>query len=463
LVEVGPTMTTDPDPQITQTRRPGLVLVADTPAEGPMPAAGLTVLNELKERIRTVLMTRIDPTVAGRIPRAALRSEVAKLVSEIATEDRVQLNKVEETALAADLSDDMVGLGPLEPFLDDDEITDILANGPFDIYVERRGKLEKTSARFRDAQHLVNIAQRIATAIGRRIDEASPMVDARLADGSRVNIVLPPLVLNGGTISIRKFPRRGLTFDAMVRQENLSRDIARVLQIAARSRLNILISGGTGSGKTTLLNAVSQFIDDGERVITIEDAVELRLQQPHVVQMETRPPNIEGVGQVAQRELVRNALRMRPDRIIVGEVRGPEAFDMLQAMNTGHDGSMSTVHANSPRDALYRLENMVMMANLNLPLKAIRMHVASALNMIVHIERMRDGLRRVQSIVEIAGMESDIITTRELFTFLYRGERHDGQIDGASESTRMRPDFVARAARFGLDRELLDALGMRGA
>jgi len=463
MLEVGPTMTTDPDPRITQPRRPGLVLVADTPAAGPMPAADLTVLNELKERIRTVLMTRIDPTVAGRIPRATLRWEVAKLVSEIATEDRVQLNKLEETALAADLSDDMVGLGPLEPFLDDDEITDILANGPFDIYVERRGKLEKTSARFRDSQHLVNIAQRIATAIGRRIDEASPMVDARLADGSRVNIVLPPLVLNGGTISIRKFPRRGLTFDAMVRQENLSRDMARVLQIAAHSRLNILISGGTGSGKTTLLNAVSQFIDDGERVITIEDAVELRLQQPHVVQMETRPPNIEGVGQVAQRELVRNALRMRPDRIIVGEVRGPEAFDMLQAMNTGHDGSMSTVHANSPRDALYRLENMVMMANLNLPLKAIRMHVASALNMIVHIERMRDGIRRVQSIVEIAGMESDIITTRELFTFQYRGERHDGQIDGTSESARMLPDFVARAARFGLERELLDALGIRGA
>jgi len=463
MLEVGPTMTTDPDPRITQPRRPGLVLVADTPAAGPMPAADLTVLNELKERIRTVLMTRIDPTVAGRIPRATLRWEVAKLVSEIATEDRVQLNKLEETALAADLSDDMVGLGPLEPFLDDDEITDILANGPFDIYVERRGKLEKTSARFRDSQHLVNIAQRIATAIGRRIDEASPMVDARLADGSRVNIVLPPLVLNGGTISIRKFPRRGLTFDAMVRQENLSRDMARVLQIAAHSRLNILISGGTGSGKTTLLNAVSQFIDDDERVITIEDAVELRLQQPHVVQMETRPPNIEGVGQVAQRELVRNALRMRPDRIIVGEVRGPEAFDMLQAMNTGHDGSMSTVHANSPRDALYRLENMVMMANLNLPLKAIRMHVASALNMIVHIERMRDGIRRVQSIVEIAGMESDIITTRELFTFQYRGERQDGQIDGTSESARMLPDFVARAARFGLERELLDALGIRGA
>ena len=445
----------------TETRRPELVLVG--PAVSPLPVADPALLDKLKERIRTVLMTKIDPSVAGRIPRARLRGEVAQLVSEIATQDRVQLNKLEETALAADLSDDMIGLGPLEPFLDDDEITDILANGPFDIYVERRGKLERTAARFRDAQHLVNIAQRIASAIGRRIDEASPMVDARLADGSRVNIVLPPLVLNGGTISIRKFPKQGLTLDVMIRQENLSRQMACVLQVAARSRLNILISGGTGSGKTTLLNAVSQYIDRNERVITIEDAVELRLQQPHVVQMEMRPPNIEGVGHVPQRELVRNALRMRPDRIIVGEVRGPEAFDMLQAMNTGHDGSMSTVHANSPRDALYRIENMVMMANLNLPLKAIRMNVAGALNLIVHIERMRDGIRRVQNITEIAGMEGDIITARELFTFQHRGERNDGTTDWAFESTRMRPDFTARAARFGLSRELLDAVGIGGA
>jgi len=463
MVEVGEMIATGTERQVTGTRRPGLVLVGDTPAEGPVPVADLLLLGELKERIRTVLLTRIDPSVAGRISRARLRGEVANLVSEIATEDRVQLNKLEEAALAADLSDDIIGLGPLEPFLDDDEITDILANGPFDIYVERRGKLEKTAARFRDAQHLVNIAQRIATGIGRRIDEASPMVDARLADGSRVNIVLPPLVLNGGTISIRKFPKQGLTLDAMVRQQNLSREIAGLLQIAARSRLNILISGGTGSGKTTLLNAISQYIDRDERVITIEDAVELRLQQPHVVQMETRPPNIEGAGRVPQRELVRNALRMRPDRIIVGEVRGPEAFDMLQAMNTGHDGSMSTVHANSPRDALYRIENMVMMANLNLPLKAIRMHVASALNMVVHIERMRDGIRRVQSIVEIAGMEGDIITARELFTFRYRGERADGAIDGMFDSTRMRPDFLARAERFGLNKELLHALDIGGA
>jgi len=460
MVEVGEMITTGSQRPAAETRRPDLVLLR--PA-GKLPqVADLALLDELKERIRTVLLTRIDPSVAGRVPRATLRGEVAQLVSEIATQDRVQLNKLEETVLAADLSDDMIGLGPLEPFLDDDEVADILANGPFDIYIERRGKLEKTVARFRDAQHLVNIAQRIAAGIGRRIDEASPMVDARLADGSRVNIVLPPLVLNGGTISIRKFPKRNLTIDRMVRQENLSRQMACVLQVAARSRLNILISGGTGSGKTTLLNAVSQFIDRDERVITLEDAVELRLQQPHVVQMETRPPNIEGVGHVPQRELVRNALRMRPDRIIVGEVRGPEAFDMLQAMNTGHDGSMSTVHANSPRDALYRLENMVMMANLNLPLKAIRMHVASALNLIVHIERMRDGIRRVQNITEIAGMEGEIITTRELFAYRHRGERYDGTIDGAFESSRLRPDFFSRAAHFGLGEELLGAMGIRG-
>jgi pilus assembly protein CpaF len=456
-------MTNGSERRVAEPRHPALTLVADTPVEPLLPIADEAVLGDLKERIRTVVMTRIDPSVAGRIPRARLRGEVAKLVSEIATEDRVQLNKLEEAALAADLSDDMIGLGPLEPFLDDDEITDILANGPFDVYVERRGKLEKTAARFRDAAHLVNITQRIATAVGRRIDEASPMVDARLADGSRVNIVLPPLVLNGGTISIRKFPKQPLTLDTMARQQNLSREMARVLQIAARTRLNILISGGTGSGKTTLLNAISQYIDREERVITIEDAVELRLQQPHVVQMETRPSNIEGAGHISQRELVRNALRMRPDRIIVGEVRGPEAFDMLQAMNTGHDGSMSTIHANSPRDALYRVENMVMMANLNLPLRAIRMQVASALNLLVHIERMNDGIRRVQNIAEIAGMEGDIITARELFTFEYRGGRMDSTIEGKFQPSRMRPDFLARVTRYGLDHELLEALNLQGA
>src|ERR1700719_3837704 len=401
--------------------------------EPPSAAPELANRDELMEQIRAALMSRIDPSVAGRIARRTLRAEITKLVSEIATEQRIQLNELEENALAVELTDDMVGLGPLEPLLEDDDITDVLVNGPFDVFVERRGKLEKTGARFRDAQHLVGVAQRIATAIGRRIDEASPMVDARLADGSRGNIVLPPLVLNGGSISIRKFPKQSLTLDMMVRQQNLSAEVARLLEIAARSRLNILISGGTGSGKTTLLNAVSQHIDCDERVITVEDAVELRLQQPHVVQMETRPPNIEGVGQVAQRELVRNALRMRPDRIIVGEVRGAEAFDMLQAMHTGHDGSMSTAHANSPRDALYRVENMVMMANLSLPLRAIRMQIASAVNLIVHIERMQDGIRRVQSVAEIAGMEGEVIMTRELFGFQYRGERLAGGLQGSLE------------------------------
>jgi pilus assembly protein CpaF len=438
-----------------------LVLIAGQ--EAPSPAPELANRDELKEQVRTQLMSRIDPSVAGRIPRPTLRAEIAKLVSEIATEQRIQLNEIEESALAAELTDDMVGLGPLEPLLEDEDVTDVLVNGPFDVFVERRGKLEKTPARFRDAHHLVSVAQRIAAAVGRRVDEASPMVDARLADGSRVNIVLPPLVLNGGSISIRKFPKRSLTLDGMVRQGNMSAELAGLLRIAARSRLNILISGGTGSGKTTLLNAVSQHIETTERIISIEDAVELRLQQPHVVQMETRPPNIEGAGHIPQRELVRNALRMRPDRIIVGEVRGPEAFDMLQAMNTGHDGSMTTVHANTPRDALYRIENMVMMANLSLPLKAIRMQVASALNLVVHIERMRDGIRRVQNVSEIAGMEGEVITARELFTFRYKGETRDGKIDGEFEPTHMRPDFVSRAARYGLDKELLETLGIVGA
>src|SRR6516164_626707 len=438
--------------RILQSGTRELTLVSNS-AEPQELRADLIGRDDLKEKIRSILMTKIDPAVAGKMPRLQLRAEVALLVTAIATEEKVQLNELEENALAAELIDDMIGLGPLEPLLQDDTITDILVNGPFDVYVERRGKLEKTQARFRNAQHVVNIGQRIATAVGRRIDESSPMVDARLADGSRVNIIFPPLCVNGGTISIRKFSKQNIVLETMVQQGNLSAEMAHFLDIAARCRINILISGGTGSGKTTLLNAVSRHIDGGERIITIEDAIELRLQQPHIVQLESRPPNIEGVGQIAQRELVRNALRMRPDRIIVGEVRGTEAFDMLQAMNTGHDGSRSTVHANSPRDALYRVENMVLMANINLPLKAIRMQVASALDLVVHVERMRDGIRRVQSIVEIAGMEGEIITTRELFLFHYRGERHDGSIEGTFESTRMRPDFIARSARFGLDAE----------
>ena len=421
--------------------------------------ADLTGRGELKEKVRAILMQRIDPVVANNMPRQRLRAEITLLVSAIATEEKAGLNEIEETALAAELTDDMVGLGPLEPLLQDETVTDILVNGPFDIYVERHGKLEKATAQFRDAQHVMHIAQRIASAIGRRIDESSPMVDARLADGSRVNIIVAPLALNGGTISIRKFPTQNITLDTMVQQKNLSPDMARFLDVVARCRANILISGGTGSGKTTLLNAISRHVASDERIITIEDAVELRLQQPHVVQLESRPPNIEGVGQIAQRELLRNALRMRPDRIIVGEVRGSEAFDMLQAMNTGHDGSMSTIHANTPRDALFRLENMVLMAAANLPLRALRAQVASAINILVQIERMRDGVRRVERICEISGMEGEIISTRDIFTFKFQGER-GGRIEGAFEPSRLRPDLTTRAAQHGLERQLLEAVGI---
>jgi pilus assembly protein CpaF len=433
-----------------------LTLVA---ADVPEGLRSLPGRDDLKERVRSILMQRIDPVVANSMPRQRLQAEVLLLVSAIATEEKVQLNEVEEGVLATELTDDMVGLGPLEPLLQDDEVTDILVNGPFDIFVERHGKLEKTDARFRDTQHVNHVAQRIATAVGRRIDEASPMVDARLADGSRVNIVVSPLCLNGGTISIRKFPKQNITLETMVQQRNLSPEMARFLDIAAQCRVNILISGGTGSGKTTLLNAVSRHVASDERIITIEDAVELRLQQPHVVQLESRPPNMEGVGQIAQRELVRNALRMRPDRIIVGEVRGSEAFDMLQAMNTGHDGSMSTIHANSPRDALFRLENMVLMAAANLPLRALRAQIASAINLLVQIERMRDGVRRVERICEISGMEGEIVSTRDIFTFRYRGER-DGRIDGVFEPSRLRPDLAIRAAQRGLERQLLETVGI---
>ena len=438
----------------------GLAVVRETAEPEQGLRADLFGRVELKEKIRAGLMQRIDPAAAGKVSRRSLQAQIAILVSEIATEHKVQLNELEEANLAADLTDDMVGLGPLEPLLRDDEVTDILVNGPNDIYVERYGKLAKTPARFRDTQHVVHIAQRIATGVGRHIDEASPMVDARLADGSRVNIVLPPLVLNGGIISIRKFPQQNITLEQMVRQGNISTEMAQFLDIAARCRINILISGGTGSGKTTLLNAVSRHIDTDERIITIEDAVELRLQQPHVVQMETRPPNIEGVGHIPQRELVRNALRMRPDRIIVGEVRGNEAFDMLQAMNTGQDGSMSTIHANSPRDALFRLKNMVLMASANLPLRALRAQIASAINLIVQIERMRDGIRRVERICEISGMEGEIVSTRDIFTFNFKGENRDGIIEGAFEQSKLRPDLAAKAAQHGLEKQLLSSVGI---
>ena len=417
-------------------------------------------MDETRRQMRDLLLTRIEPAAAMRLSVDGLRAEIRRLVGEIGNEQRVQLNAREQDRLVQELLDDMVGLGPLEPLLADDEITDIMVNGPESVWVERRGKLELVPVRFRDNQHVANIAQRIAASVGRRVDESSPICDARLADGSRVNILLPPLALCGPVLSIRKFSRRAITLDMMVRQANLSEPLARFLEIASKARLNILVSGGTGSGKTTLMNAMSRAIDPGERIVTIEDAAELRLQQPHVVSVETRPANLEGNGEINQRDLLKNALRMRPDRIIVGEVRGAEAFDMLQAMNTGHDGSMSTVHANTPRDALARVENMVLMAAIGLPSRAIRTQIVSALDLVVQIERMRDGIRRVVSVMEVVGLESDVITTQELFAYRYEGETREGILRGSFTCSGFRPHFLERVAQFGLEKRFQEIMGL---
>jgi pilus assembly protein CpaF len=346
----------------------------------------------------------------------------------------------------------MLGLGPLEPLLEDDAITDIMVNGPDRVFVESRGKVTASAVRFRDRQHLANISQRIAARIGRRIDESSPMVDARLADGSRVNIVFPPLALDGPYLSIRKFSRRQIDIAKLVGFGSLSAPLGRALDIMGRARLNIIISGGTGSGKTTLLNAISRMIDHGERIVTVEDAAELQLQQPHVVRLETRPPNIEGRGEITQRDLIRNALRMRPDRIIVGEVRGSEAFDMLQAMNTGHDGSMSTIHANNTRDALTRIENMVQMGNMGLPSRAIKAQVLGAVDVIVQVERQRDGGRRVVQLTELVGLEGEVMTLHDIFSFEHEGEDMNGRLVGRWRASRSMPSFQERLRYFGLER-----------
>jgi pilus assembly protein CpaF len=411
--------------------------------------------------IRDEVLTRIEPTMAVRMTKPELMTRVDQLVAEIANEQSLLLNQREQRNLATEIVDDMIGLGPLETLLRDDQIADILVNGARSIYVERRGKLELTQLRFRSDAQVLHVAQRIASSVGRRVDESSPMLDARLADGSRVNVITWPLSLKGPCISIRKFSRHPLDFESLVKFGSVSPELARALEIAARCRLNIIISGGTGSGKTTLLNAMSRLINHDERIVTIEDAAELQLQQPHVIQLETRPPNIEGRGEIYQRDLVRNALRMRPDRIIVGEVRGPEAFDMLQAMNTGHNGSMSTIHANSARDGLSRIENMVLMANVSLPMRAIRSQMSSALDLVIQIERMRDGVRRITEVSEVVGLEEDIITISSLFSFRYLGENPDGSLRGIFESSGIRPRFIKRLEYFGLANAFLEAQATR--
>jgi pilus assembly protein CpaF len=400
----------------------------------------------------------MDVAAAAEMPRAAFEAELTGWVKELLAESKIQLNFAEQRELVEVLIADMLGLGPLEPLLADETVTDIMVNGPRQTYVERRGKLELTDVKFNSDQHLMNICTKIVTRIGRRIDESRPLVDARLADGSRVNIIIPPLALDGASISIRKFSKKSITLDIMAQNGNISSQMATLLKIAARVRLNILISGGTGSGKTTLLNALSRMIDSAERTVTIEDAAELQLQQPHVVRLETRSANLEGTGEINMRDLLKNALRMRPDRIIIGECRGEEALDMLQAMNTGHDGSMSTIHANNPREALTRLENMIGMAGINLPSKAVRTQIASAVHLICQVNRMRDGTRRVTSITEVVGMEGDVITTQDLFTFQFQGEGTDGKLVGAFKSGGVRPAFLPRAEYFGLDKTLMEVI-----
>jgi pilus assembly protein CpaF len=411
-----------------------------------------------KAQIQPLVLEHMDVAAAAEMPRAAFEAQLTGWVKELLVETKIQLNFVEQRELVDSLVADMLGLGPLEPLIADETVNDIMVNGPKQVYVERRGKLELTDVQFRDDQHLMNVATKIVTRVGRRIDEARPLVDARLPDGSRVNIIIPPLALDGASISIRKFSKKSITLDTMAAGGSISPAMATVLKIASRCRLNILISGGTGSGKTTLLNALSRMIDSAERTVTIEDAAELQLQQPHVVRLETRTANLEGTGEITMRDLLKNALRMRPDRIIIGECRGEEALDMLQAMNTGHDGSMSTIHANTPREALTRLENMIGMAGINLPSKAVRTQIASAVHMICQVNRMRDGHRRVTHLMEVVGMEGDIITTQELFTYQFQGEGSDGKLRGAFQSSGIRPAFLPRAEYFGLDRALLEVI-----
>jgi pilus assembly protein CpaF len=435
----------------------------NVPIQGapPLPGTEMTALHEslnrAKRAVQPTLIERIDITAIAQLERGDLERQTSEIVGEILAEKKIQVNRPEQAALVSMLLDDMLGLGPLEPLLSDDSVNDILVNGPKQVYVERSGRLELTDVEFRDDAHVMNVATRIVTSVGRRVDETTPLVDARLADGSRVNIIVPPLAIDGPTISIRKFAKKSITLEMMARQDNVSPEIARFLEIASHCRLNVLISGGTGSGKTTLLNAMSSMISPGERIVTIEDAAELRLQQPHVVRLETRTANLESRGEVTMRDLLKNALRMRPDRIILGEVRGGEVLDMLQAMNTGHDGSMSTIHANNPREALMRLENMVAMSGVNLAPRAVRHQMASAIDLVVQISRMRDGIRRIVRVVEIVGMEEEVVTTQELFWHVHDGEV-DGKLQGHFESSNLRPHFLPRAEYFGVGDQLLEVM-----
>ncbi len=416
-------------------------------------------MDRARKRIWTDLRDGIDLKSLARMDAEAARTEILSAVQEIGQFRGLDVTPAELAQIAKEAADDMLGFGPLEELLAQDGIADIMINGPKTVYVELKGKIQRSPIEFRDNQHLLTICQRVVGVIGRRVDESSPICDARLPDGSRVNVIIPPLAVDGCTMTIRKFTKEKLTLDKLIEFNAMTPACAEMIKIIGACRANVLISGGTGSGKTTMLNCVTRYMSQGERVITCEDACELQLQQPHVVRLETRPPNLEGVGEVKMRDLIKNCLRMRPDRIIVGEVRGPEAFDLLQAMNTGHDGSMGTIHANNPREALTRVENMIAMGGLNLPSSAVREQIASAVNVIIQVQRLRDGSRKVTHVTEITGMEGEVVTMQDLFRFEYEGEDEYGRIIGKQKSSGLRPILYERARQYGLEKKLLDAMG----
>ena len=414
-------------------------------------------LQGVKVEIFNDLVEAVDLAALGKLSEDAVREEISDIVNEIISMRDFVLSVQEQEQVINDICNDVLGLGPLEPLIARDDIADIMVNGPNKVYIETEGKIELTDVKFRDNAQLMNICQRIVTAVGRRVDEASPICDARLTDGSRVNVIAPPLAIDGAALTIRKFKKDKLSLGDLVDFGSISENGAKLLEVASACRCNILISGGTGSGKTTLLNCLTDPIEPGERVITCEDAAELQLKNPHVVRLETRPPNLEGVGQISMTDLVKNCLRMRPERIIVGEVRGEEAFDLLQAMNTGHDGSMGTVHANNPREALSRVENMIAMGGYNLPAKAMRDQIASSINLIVQASRLRDGSRKITHVTEVVGMEGDTVTLQDLLLFEFEQET-DGKIQGHHQSMRLRPRFWDKAVYFGLEQKLANAL-----